>query len=147
VILSRSSAPTARKVTTARVRRYDGGMLRWFRRWPALVFLLSVLASHDVAAQEPVASDSDRATAQVLFTEARDLMKDEKYAEACNKFRESQRLDPQIGTQLNLALCYEKLGKWASAWVNYVDAASRAQKAGQEERLKIAQDRATEIEG
>ncbi len=36
--------------------------------------------------------------------------------EACAAFEQSQRLDPQFGTQYNLALCDIELGKLASAW-------------------------------
>jgi serine/threonine-protein kinase len=53
---------------------------------------------------------------------------------------DSQKLDPGIGTLLNLALCYEKSGKTASAWTTYRDAAAMARKQGDSEREKFARD-------
>jgi len=41
------------------------------------------------------------------------------HAAACARFRESERLDPAVGTWLNLGLCEEGLGHWASAWEYY----------------------------
>jgi hypothetical protein len=92
-------------------------------------------------------SDSERAAAQVLFDEARGLMAEESYEKACEKFAESLRLDRALGTQLNLANCYEKQGRTASAWINFKEAATRAQRADQETRMKVATERAAALEG
>ncbi|HZO15375.1 MAG TPA: hypothetical protein VFB62_19005 [Polyangiaceae bacterium] len=100
-----------------------------------------------VAAQDTVPSDDERAAAQVLFDEGRKLIKEEKIELACAKFAESMRLDNAVGTQLNLADCYEKLGRTASAWINWVEAAARSKKAGQEKRQAIAEERAAALEG
>ena len=97
-------------------------------------------------AQQDGPSDSERAAAQVLFDEARTLMADESYQQACKKFAESYRLDAALGTQLNLANCYEKLGRTASAWINFVEAATRAQQAGQQSRVDVAKERAAALE-
>jgi hypothetical protein len=56
-----------------------------------------------------------------LFQSGRQLMNAGDYEKACPMLRDSQKADPQPGTQLNLALCYEKLGKTASAWSTYSD--------------------------
>ncbi len=45
------------------------------------------------------------------------------YAAACAAFEHSQQLDPQYGTQYNLAICYNKLGKLATAWNLYREVA------------------------
>jgi hypothetical protein len=87
-----------------------------------------------------------KAQAQLLFDDGRRLLDDGKTAEACDAFAESQRLDPAIGTQLNLANCYEKLGKTASAWINYVEVQTRARRAGQPERVEVAKKRADALE-
>src|SRR2546421_315839 len=65
------------------------------------------------------ASLADKAAAQTLFDEGRKLMAAGKYAEACPKLAESQKLDPGVGTQFHLADCYEKIGQTASAWAGF----------------------------
>lgn len=87
------------------------------------------------------ASASDPATAQTLFDQARKLMNEEKFAEACPKLEESQRLDPAGGTVLHLALCREREGKVATAWALYQDALSYAKRDGRKDRAKAAQER------
>ena len=63
------------------------------------------------------------AQAEVLFRQGRDLMAAGKVAEACSAFDESQRLEPEITTLLNVAACREKLGQLATAWGLFLDAA------------------------
>jgi len=111
-----------------------------------LVALATSPATPAQAKEGDEPSDADRAAAQVLFDEGRTLMGEEDFEAACDKFAESMRLDRAIGTQLNLANCYEKIGKTASAWINFVEAKSRAQKAGQENRVKVAGERADALE-
>jgi hypothetical protein len=81
----------------------------------------------------------------MLFDEARVLMDAKKYAEACAKFAESQRLDAAFGTQLNLARCYGLMGKTASSWINYVEAGATAKKEGRADREKVARKFADEL--
>jgi hypothetical protein len=91
-------------------------------------------------------SASDQAAATALFKQGRDLMAAGRYADACPKLAESQRLDPGAGTLLNLATCYEKNGQIASAWTTYQDAASAAQRAGEAERVKAARAKVAALE-
>ncbi len=49
-----------------------------------------------------------------------------KYDAACAAFEESQRLDPQLATQFNIALCDEQLGKLASALAIYRELAEKS---------------------
>ena len=66
--------------------------------------------------------------------------------EACPKFAESQRLAPAAGTALNLATCYDKQGKTASAWGMYREAIALSVASGQAVREQYARDRAAELE-
>jgi hypothetical protein len=43
---------------------------------------------------------ADQALAQTLFDRGRELMTAKKYVEACEKFAESERLEPSVGTEL-----------------------------------------------
>jgi hypothetical protein len=86
------------------------------------------------------------AAAMALFTEGRRLMAGGDFADACPKFAESRRLSPGVGTTLNLAICYEGLGKTASAWLLYQEAAAAAHAKGETEREAAAQMRARRLE-
>jgi hypothetical protein len=75
-------------------------------------------------------ADGDAAAAQALFDEATALKDKDDWAGACPKFESSYRLDPALGTLLNLANCFEKLGKIASAWARWEEAYQWAIKNG-----------------
>jgi hypothetical protein len=57
----------------------------------------------------------DPKRAEVLFEEARALVKAGKYESACPRFADSQRLDPAAGTLMNLADCQEHTSNLLSA--------------------------------
>lgn len=97
-------------------------------------------------AQPPKPTAGDAAAAQGLFYEARTLMQQQRYTEACAKLEESDRLDHGIGTQFNLADCHEHIGKVATAWAGFIDVAAQAKVAAQPDRERVAKKRAQALE-
>lgn len=100
--------------------------------------VLGVVALMLVARSASAQSVDTKALAEQLFNEARELVKAEKWEDACPKFEASLRYEAVLGTQLNLATCYEHVGKLASAWGLYRDAAELARKAGDAKRATYA---------
>jgi hypothetical protein len=90
-------------------------------------------------------ASADPATAEALFSEGRKLMDQGNVAAACTKFEESNKADPAAGTQLNLAMCWEKLGKTASAWSMYMQVASAMTSSGRNDRAQFAQSHAAAL--
>jgi hypothetical protein len=86
------------------------------------------------------------AAAEQLFTQARELLEKGDYVAACPRFEASLKLDPALGTLLNLATCYEKQGKTASAWGHYREVVVLATKAGDTQRRDIADEHARALE-
>ncbi|HZO14338.1 MAG TPA: hypothetical protein VFB62_13795, partial [Polyangiaceae bacterium] len=92
------------------------------------------------------AAQTNAAIAEKLFREGQEAFAAERYAEACAKFAESNRVDPQLGTLLNLATCHEKEGKPASAWSEYTKLVDLAKTSGDKERAEYARGRAAALE-
>src|SRR4051794_29684499 len=96
------------------------------------------------------AAGSDTSTksagAEALYEEARGLMKQGDFERACPKFKQSYDLDPGGGTLLNLAECYEKQGKFASAWSTFKEALVVAQRDGRSERVDYAKKHLAVVE-
>ncbi len=105
------------------------------RPWPWLALLCVWLTPQLAGAQ---ASAQDRATAEALFREAKTLMGKKSYPDACRKLEESQRLDPQDGTLLNLAVCHAREGKTASAWAEFQSALQQARDSKRKDRERLA---------
>ncbi|MDF2696857.1 MAG: hypothetical protein K0S65_5240, partial [Labilithrix sp.] len=94
----------------------------------------------------PHAHANDPVAAEAAFVEGRALMSAKRYAEACPKLEASHTLEPAVGTVLNLAECFAKIGRTASAWIRYREAAAMALEKNQHEREEIARSRARELE-
>ncbi|HEY3495615.1 MAG TPA: hypothetical protein VGK73_13050 [Polyangiaceae bacterium] len=113
--------------------------------WPRLGALALALACAALSA--PARADvTQKASAEALFDDALRLMKTGSYAAACPKLESSQKLDPGIGTLLYLGECYERVGRTASAWATFREAASAAEAAGQGKRVRMARDRSERLE-
>lgn len=105
----------------------------------ATASLFSLTPVHTYAA-------GNEAAAEALFVEAQKLVKEKKYAEACAKFAESNRLDRGAGTLIHLADCYEKNKQTASAWATWREAASAAQAINRSDWQKLATERSGKLE-
>jgi hypothetical protein len=81
-----------------------------------------------------------------LFLEGRKLMAKGEIEAACQRFAESRRIDPAIGTTMNLARCYLKLGRTAHAWLLYRETAAAARALGQSDREQHARRELAAIE-
>lgn len=110
--------------------------------------IVSTLLATSIAISSSIAlaQSSNAAIAESAFTRGKELMAEGKPAEACPKFEESHRLDPSVGALLNLGRCYEQLGRTASAWVRYKEAATLARSVGQTDREGVARDFAKALE-
>jgi len=104
-----------------------------------LVFARVLLSSEAAYADDPAAAES-------LFQEGRRLLNDGQVSVACEKFKESFALDAMSGTLLNLAACYEKDGRTATAWARFRNAASLAKSQGKTEQAAEANRRIKALE-
>lgn len=87
------------------------------------------------------------AEAEAAFREGQKLMADKKYAEACDRFATSQRLQPLATTKLNLADCREKNGQYSTAWGLFLEVALELKgDTARAAMLKVAKQRAADLE-
>jgi len=104
------------------------------------------ILSFGVLAISPAHAQTDSAAARALFSEGRELMDKDRFEEACPKLEESLRLDHGMGTQFNLAHCWDKVGRTASAWALFLDVAAAARASNQPQRETAARERAKALE-
>lgn len=116
------------------------------RKSQARLAVVMVAAYCSVYSGRSQAQNPRNAAAQALFEEGRLLLLANKLAAACPKLRESYHLEPALGTLLNLAVCSERSGKLASAYLEYQEAVALAVRARDEGRLKIAEERLVALE-
>lgn len=109
-------------------------------------FVALALATATFAVANAASAGGNEAAAEALFVEAKKLVAKGRYAEACPKFAESNRLDRGAGTLIHLADCYEKNKQTATAWATYKEAASAAQALGRTDWQKRAEKRAAALE-
>ncbi|MGH7635283.1 MAG: tetratricopeptide repeat protein, partial [Gemmatimonadaceae bacterium] len=81
----------------------------------------------------------------MLFDSGRKLMEAGQYEAAIPKMRDSYRMDPAAGTLLNLAECYARTGRTASAWSTYRDASAVAASSGEKDRERFATEHAAAL--
>jgi hypothetical protein len=89
-------------------------------------------------------AQSASTVAEALFEQGRDAARAHDYDTACARFRESNRLDPAVGTLFNLASCEEQRGKLATAWELY--RGTLEQLPNGDTRVEIARERLAALE-
>ncbi len=91
-------------------------------------------------------TDADKEHATQLFEQGLAHLDRGDTERACGLFEQAFDLVPGIGIQYQLAACFEKLGRTASAHRHFVEVAEVARRAGQDDRAKVAGDRAAALE-
>jgi hypothetical protein len=89
------------------------------------------------------AAFADTPDADTLFRQGRASAEAGDYPHACVAFTESFRLEPALGTLLNLADCEEHVGRVASAWGHFLRLARVL--PATDERRQVARERATAL--
>lgn len=93
------------------------------------------LQANNVLAQDPAA--------EALFRSAQGAAQEGDWHTACDRFEESNRLEPAPGTVMNIARCREELGEFASAWKSYMEAAQKLPEG--DRRVAFARRKASEL--
>jgi len=91
----------------------------------------------------PATEVARSAAADALFESGHEAMSKGDYDTACARFAESNRLDPAVGSLLNLAACEEKRGRFATSWQLFKRVMSDLPPG--DDRYPIAQRRASAL--
>jgi hypothetical protein len=110
---------------------------------PVGVCLLGIIPLRAARADPSLA---DRSMATQLFKEGRALLEQGHVPQACRKLEESLRLEPGGGTLLNLALCHEREGRTATAWVEFTEALGIAKRDDRPQRIDFARAHIAQLE-
>lgn len=103
-------------------------------------------AGVDASSTPPAAPSGEERVARALFEEGRALRDAGRYDAACEKFEAASKRFVSAGVVLNLADCYAKVGRTASAWTSFRDAASIARQTQRPDIDQAATRGASEIE-
>jgi hypothetical protein len=118
------------------------------RRRSTLRTVLATLLAAAAIASAPASASAqtrDPKKAEELFQEGKRQFEANDLVSACATLRQSDQLDPAIGTHGLLAACYEKQGKIAQALAAYRETQSRA-RAAADNREAFAKERADALE-
>lgn len=100
--------------------------------------LVAAVPAFEASAADPVAES--------MFQQALQMMHDGKFEEARQTLEASQKLEPKSGTLLVLGSCNEQLGRTATAWAQYKEAAGVARAEGRSEHVAKATELAKALE-
>jgi Tfp pilus assembly protein PilF len=126
-------------IATEATRRHDALI-------PPAAASASASASGPAPAPAPTTPSPDELAARALFEEGRGLRDSGQYAAACEKFEAATKRFASAGVAFNLADCYAKVGRTASAWTAFRDAATMGRQANRSGISEQAERAASEIE-
>lgn len=120
--------------------------MKTLRRSLGSAVFVGAMAATSLAYAE--ATPANKAASAAVFADAKALISQGHFAEACPKFEEAQRLYPTAGTLLNLGDCYELSTppRAASAWGAFKQAEVMARNAGDAARQEEGGRRAQVLE-
>lgn len=97
------------------------------------------------APPRPPPAPAVAAAAQARFDEGRQLMAQGAFQQACVKLEQSLRLDPAVGTMLNLAVCEERAGHVPKACALFREVARQARADGRSDRALVAEEHGKQL--
>jgi tetratricopeptide (TPR) repeat protein len=100
--------------------------------------LAAILVVAMLGHARPATCEEPPGSAEQMFQEGRAALAEEDYEGARSYFERSYKLDPALGTLLNLAVCEEKVGKLRAALAHLQEAMDKAE-ADDRRRPLIAQ--------
>jgi hypothetical protein len=103
------------------------------------------LVAFTFASAPRLALAQDLAAAENLLTRGLELKDAGDVAAACTSIEESLALYPSINTEYHLADCYEREGRTASAWIDFLEVAEKARLDGEPSKEAKARARAEAI--
>jgi hypothetical protein len=107
---------------------------------------LGLLLPRPAAAQSEAGEGSGADAARVFFEQGRQLVKQGRYDRACPNFERALQLYESAGILVNLGDCYEKLGRTASAWTAFGQAADVAVRTHRPDHVAEAKYRQSTLE-
>jgi hypothetical protein len=116
------------------------------RRFGTILLLAATLVFWP-APGRAAADSTDSTKAQLLFDEALALLDQNNAAEACPKLEQSLQLDPGIGTEFQLADCYARIGRRATAYRMFEEVARRCATLSAADHERVARTRKAALEG
>jgi tetratricopeptide (TPR) repeat protein len=115
----------------------------WHRARPRSLFSLTLLVA-SLGLSRRAESQSTPGEASRLFQNGRAAFAQADYERASSFFEQSYRLDPTLGTLINLAVCEEKLGKLSAALTHLEQA--RAAADAEDHRRPLVEERITQLD-
>ncbi|XXT25351.1 hypothetical protein WME94_27865 [Sorangium sp. So ce429] len=120
------------------------GRVKGGRRWAARLCAIGVGLTTAIAGGRAARAE-DKAGAVALFREAGALIDAGQPSRACPRYEESLRLYDSVNTRYFLADCYERVGKMASAWAQFLEVAARVRASGDRAKEAKARERAAAV--